>query len=131
MGDAGASLTKPALPGSASVKRKLWGAPVKPPDDEKKAPAAGANSDEGERDWSPSDNKRSRRRQYLSAQIHAAGPRPVLEALIAVHEGAHLDDVLADFARIPAEAYHAMGASHFQEPFIITGSSTTWLIQKH
>ena len=28
MGDAGASLTKHALPGSASVKRRLWGCPV-------------------------------------------------------------------------------------------------------
>jgi hypothetical protein len=54
-----------------------------------------------------------------------------MEALIAVHEGAHLDAVLEDFARIPAEVYRALGASDFQEPFPIIGSSTTWLSQKH
>jgi hypothetical protein len=104
---------------------------VKPPD-EKKTPAEASYLGGGDRNHrSPLDSKRTLRRQYLSAQIHAAGPRPVLEALIAVHEGADLDNVLADFARIPAEVYHAMGASHFQEPVLILGSSSTWLIQKH
>jgi hypothetical protein len=132
MGDAGALLTRPALPGSTSVKQRLWGTLLKPPDDEKKAPAEARHLGGSDRNHrSPPDSKRNRRRQYLSAQIHAAGPRPVLEALIAVHEGANLDDVLADFARIPPEVYHAMGASHFQEPVLIIGSSSTWLLQKH
>jgi hypothetical protein len=105
---------------------------LKPPDDGKKTPAEDSHLGGGDRNHrSPLDSKRTRRRQYLSAQIHAAGPRPVLEAMIAVHEGAHIDDVLVDFARIPAEAYHAMGASHFQEPVLIIGSSSTWLIRKH
>ena len=129
MGDAGALPTRPAFSGSTSVKRKLAGAPMKPPDDEKKAPAEARHLGGSDRNHrSPLDSKRNRRRQYLSAQIHAAGPRPVLEALIAVHE---VDDVLADFARIPPEVYHAMGASHFQEPVLIIGSSSTWLLQKH
>ena len=129
MGAAGASLTKHVLIGRPLAKPKLAGVSLKPPKKDE-APAAGANSDEGESDWSPSDNKRSPRRQYFSAHIHAAGPRPVLEALIAVHEGASLDEVLEDFARIPAEAYHLMGASHFQEQILINGSSTTWLLRK-
>lgn len=45
------------------------------------------------------------------ADLYAAGPRPVLEALIAVQGGADLDDVLADFARVPVSTYHAIGAN--------------------
>ena len=91
--------------------------------DKYKAPAEGSQS-------GCPDNKRSPGRQYFAAHIHDAGPRPVLEALIAVREGADLDEVLEDIARIPAEVYHAMGASHFQEPILIIGSSTTWLLRK-
>jgi len=49
-------------------------------------------------------------RQRMAAHLYAAGPRPVLEALIAVASGQDLDAVLADFARLPASIYHAMGA---------------------
>lgn len=40
----------------------------------------------------------------------ACGPRPVLEALIAVASGQDLHAVLEDFARVPAEVYRAVGA---------------------
>jgi hypothetical protein len=53
--------------------------------------------------------KRSARRMQLCKHLHAAGPRPVLEALIAVQSGQDLDDVLEDFARIPASVYRALG----------------------
>jgi hypothetical protein len=53
---------------------------------------------------------RSSRRQNLVARLHAAGQRPVLEALLEVAEGRPLDDVLEDFARIPPGIYHAIGA---------------------
>jgi hypothetical protein len=45
------------------------------------------------------------------ADLYAAGPRPVLEALIAVQGDADLDDVLAGFARVPVSTYHAIGAN--------------------
>jgi hypothetical protein len=53
---------------------------------------------------------RSARRQRLATKLHASGPRPVLEALIAVAAGARLDDVLEDFGRLPVEVYLALGA---------------------
>jgi hypothetical protein len=53
---------------------------------------------------------RSARRQRLARHLHAAGARPILEALIAVEQGQSLDAVLADFARVPIEVYHALGA---------------------
>jgi hypothetical protein len=52
--------------------------------------------------------KRSARRIQLSAHLHAAGPRPVLEALIAVDSGQPLDDVLEDFGRLPADLYRTI-----------------------
>ena len=45
---------------------------------------------------------RSARRIELCEHLHAAGPRPVLEALLAVDSGQDLDEVLEDFGRIPA-----------------------------
>jgi len=63
-------------------------------------------------------SKRSARRQRLSARLHAAGPRPVLEALLAVESGQPLDEVLEDFGRIPADVYHAVGAHTFSKPFL-------------
>ena len=57
------------------------------------------------------DNKRSPKRQALIAHLYAAGPRPVLEAMLELEAGKDLDQVLADFARIPASTYHAIGAS--------------------
>ena len=53
---------------------------------------------------------RSSKRQRLVAHLHAAGPRPVLEALISVAQGNDLDEVLADFARIPVDIYRRLGA---------------------
>jgi hypothetical protein len=71
---------------------------------------------------------RSARRMRLCSHLHSAGPRPVLEALIAVESGQDLDAVLEDFARLPADfyrdvlnIYHAVGASHFTKPFLICG----------
>ena len=64
--------------------------------DEKKAPAEARYLGEGVNDIAPPDNKRSVRRQYLSKRLHAAGSRPVLEALIAVDRGQPLDDVLEE-----------------------------------
>jgi hypothetical protein len=66
--------------------------------------------------------RRSTRRLRLSAHLHAAGPRPVLEALIAVDSGQPLDDVLEDFARIPADIYRDVDAIY--KPFIDCGAST-------
>jgi hypothetical protein len=68
--------------------------------------------------------KRTARRRHLSAHLHSAGPRPVLEALLAVESGQDLDAVLEDFGRIPAGIYHAVGASSFPKPFIISGTSS-------
>ena len=56
------------------------------------------------------DNARNSRRQRLVHHLHQCGPRPVLEALIAVESGQDLDLVLQDFARLKPEIYHAVGA---------------------
>jgi hypothetical protein len=58
----------------------------------------------------PSLDPRSARRQHLVRHLHAAGPRPVLEALIEVAAGNDLDAVLQRYARIPVRIYHAQGA---------------------
>jgi hypothetical protein len=55
-------------------------------------------------------NSRRAERQHQVAHLYAAGPRPVLEALLAVARGQCLDDVLADFARIPVSIYRMIGA---------------------
>lgn len=62
---------------------------------------------------------RSARRRRLCTHLHSAGPRPVLEALLAVQGGQCLDEVLEDFGRVPSDIYHAVGASHFAQPFLI------------
>jgi hypothetical protein len=54
---------------------------------------------------------RTARRQRLVAHLYAAGPRPVLEAMIEVATGEPLDDVLERYARIPVAAYHEIGAN--------------------
>ena len=60
------------------------------------------------------DNTQKRaRRQHLVRHLHAAGPRPVLEALLELERGAALDDVLERFARIPPDVYRALGADRF------------------
>jgi hypothetical protein len=56
------------------------------------------------------NSKRTPRRQRLARHLHQCGPRPVLEALIAVEGGAPLDEVLEDFCRLVPEVYQAMGA---------------------
>src|SRR5262249_30302830 len=57
------------------------------------------------------NSERNPRRQRLARQLHDAGPRPVLEALIEVAAGVELDLVLNRYARIPVEIYHALGAN--------------------
>jgi hypothetical protein len=53
---------------------------------------------------------RNPRRQYLAAYLHSCGPRPVLEALIAVEKGQPVEDVLKDFSRLPPSIFEALGA---------------------
>ena len=69
----------------------------------------------------PFAEARNARRQRQTAHLHAAGPRPVLEALIAIEKGQPLDDVLADFARVPVATYHALGASEFPQIIVVGG----------
>jgi hypothetical protein len=57
-----------------------------------------------------SDSARSPRRQHLALHLYRCGPRPILEALIAVADGQNLDHVLEDFKRLAPETYHALGA---------------------
>ena len=54
---------------------------------------------------------RNIRRQRLALHLHAAGSRPVLEALLDVAGGRDLDQTLEDFARLDAQTYEAVGAS--------------------
>ena len=65
------------------------------------------------------DDERNARRRRLSKHLHEAGPRPVLEALIAVDSGQPLDDVLEDYARIPSSFFSIVGASSFARIFRI------------
>ena len=53
---------------------------------------------------------RSPRRQRLTTHLHACGPRPVLEALLELGADRPLDEVLEEYARLPARIYHAPGA---------------------
>jgi hypothetical protein len=64
---------------------------------------------------------RSSKRQRLVAHLHAAGPRPTLEALIAVESGQPLDEVLADFGRVAVSTYHSVGASELpiSKPLVV------------
>jgi hypothetical protein len=92
---------------------------TRPPSDEKKAPAEARYLAEADVE------ERSVRRQYLSKRLHAAGPRPVLEALLAVDGGQPLDEVLEGFARIPSSFFSILGASSFARiRAIFTRSST-------
>ena len=56
------------------------------------------------------DISRDPRRQRLVAHLHASGPLPVLECLLAVASGQDLDHALEDFERNPADVYRAIGA---------------------
>ena len=70
-----------------------------------------------------SSDPRSARRQLLVAHLHEAGPRSVLEALISVAAGNGLDEVLADFARLPVATYRAVGADVLPIPLrVIKGA---------
>jgi hypothetical protein len=53
---------------------------------------------------------RNAKRQRLARHLHACGPRPLLEALIAVDSGQPLDHVLDDFGRLAPEIYRVVGA---------------------
>jgi hypothetical protein len=64
---------------------------------------------------------RNARRRHLVRLLHAAGVRPVLEALIGVDAGHSLDHVLEDFARLSPDVYRAVGANDFPPPVIIEG----------
>jgi hypothetical protein len=67
---------------------------------------------------------RTARRRRLCKHLHAAGPRPVLEALLAVDSGQPLDDVLEEYVRIPSSFFSILGASSFARiRAVITGSS--------
>jgi hypothetical protein len=53
---------------------------------------------------------RTPERQTLASHLHECGPRPVLEALLAVSCGASVDAVLRDFGRLPPKFFKAVGA---------------------
>jgi hypothetical protein len=54
--------------------------------------------------------KLTQQRQRQVAHLYAAGPRPVLEALLAVEAGECLDEVLAGFASVSVFTYRMLGA---------------------
>ena len=58
-------------------------------------------------------NPRSARRIRLAEHLCRCGPRPTLEALLAVADGQDLDFVLEDFARLQPEIFEAVGADRF------------------
>jgi hypothetical protein len=57
----------------------------------------------------PSHDPRSARRQHLVHHLHAAGPRPVLEALLEVAAGQDLEAVLQRYQRIPVRIDLGLG----------------------
>jgi hypothetical protein len=67
---------------------------------------------------------RDARRQRLCKHLHAAGPRPVLEALLAVDCGQPLDDVLEEYVRIPSSFFSILGGSTFARIRAIITRST-------
>jgi hypothetical protein len=69
------------------------------------------------------DLNRTSRRQRQVRHLYKCGPRPVLEALIAVDAGQDLDVVLEDFCRLQPKIYHAVGAdeSPFEQVGVIDG----------
>ena len=92
--------------------------------DKDKAPAEPRYLGGGDVEDNATPDKRSVRRQYLSKRLHAAGSRPVLEALIDVEAGKPLDDVLEGYALIPSSFFSILGASSFARiRAIITRSS--------
>ena len=53
------------------------------------------------------------RRQRLFEQVYGLGPRPCLELLLEVHEGADLDKRLARYAALDSETIRALGGDQF------------------
>lgn len=98
-----------------------------PPYAVKPAPAAAGNRlqtfEQLGRRLDQHHSDRNPRRQRLAAHLHAAGPRPVLEALIEVAGGRSLDVVLERFGRIPVGVYHDLGAAELgiHRPQLIQG----------
>lgn len=70
--------------------------------------------------------ERSPRRQYLARHLTDCGPRPVLEALLAVRRGYQLDAVLEGFGRLPVDLFRALGADALpiDRLCVIAGAST-------
>jgi hypothetical protein len=64
---------------------------------------------------------RSARRVRQAHHLHAAGVRPVFEALLAVAAGQPIDEALAEFCRVPVATYHAVGADEFPPLAVING----------
>ena len=64
-------------------------------------------------------------RQRAAERLHRLGPRPVLEALIEVADGADLDALLVRYARLPPAAVRAFGGDRFPAPavFAVRGAS--------
>lgn len=56
------------------------------------------------------DTRRTLLRQYRVLHLCSLGPRPVLEALLAVEAGSDLDDVLKSYDRADSAVYRAVGA---------------------
>ena len=65
-------------------------------------------------------DRRSPSRQRLVLHLHRCGPRPVLEALLALEAGQPLDDILEDFGRIPPHVYQAVGADHLALKYLFS-----------
>jgi hypothetical protein len=60
------------------------------------------------------------RRRRLAQHLFDCGPRSVMEAVLAIGAGEPIDDVLEDFARVPAGLFTAMGAREIPAPELST-----------
>jgi hypothetical protein len=71
------------------------------------------------------DGARNSRRQRLVRHLHAAGPRPVFEAMLELADGRDLDRVLERYAGIPIGIYHALGADRLpiESLFVVEGDA--------
>jgi hypothetical protein len=63
------------------------------------------------------------RRQYLTRKLILAGERPVLMALLELHNGADIDAVLENYARLEPDLYAVMGADKLPigSPTVVKG----------
>ena len=64
---------------------------------------------------------RNARRVRQAHHLHAAGVRPVFEALLAVAAGQPIDEALAEFCRVPVATYRAVGADEFPPLAVVNG----------